>query len=380
MTQRLNRREWLAASGFGTLAACARNRGTGFYGYALVAIAGDNSLAAVDLTAFRLSATIGLNAVPSQVLASPVATRAHQAYALTSSNGTVHLIDSNLARTKSRRVADHVSEIGLTGDDRALVALSPHSSELVEMDLATLQPTARHKLSLAADSIDFSSTGYVAVASESGAVELLHLASGRRTRTQTPTLGVIRFRADGKLLLAANLQNRSLLALDVPTLQVVAELPLAMQPDNLCFNSDRGQLFISGAGMDGVAVVFPYDTIEVDQTLLAGRAPGSMACSAIPAYLFVGSSAGSDVCILNIDTRKVVGFVETGGRPSFIRVTPDSQYALVFNQASGDMGVIHVTWIRENGAALRLKTAAALFTMLSVGSHPVDAVIIPRLA
>ena len=52
-----------------------------------------------------------------------------------------------------------------------------------------------------------------------------------------------------------------------------------MQPENLCFNSDQGQLFVTGEGMDGVAIVFPYNTLEVEQTVLAGRDPGVMACS-----------------------------------------------------------------------------------------------------
>ena len=377
MTQLTNRREWLAASGLATLAACSRNKGSGFNGYALVANAGDNSLAAVDLTAFRLAATLPLGSEPSRTLAS---FQENQAFVLTPSDGTVHIVDSRLKVTTSRRLADFVAEIALAPDGKSLLALAPHSRELVQADLATLRPTARHKLSVTADSLDLSANGYAAVASHSGDVELLHLVTGQRGRSRTPALGAIRFRADGKLLLAANVQNRSLLALDVPTLQVVAELPLAMQPDNLCFNSDQGQLFVSGTGMDGVAVVFPYNTLEVDQTLLAGRSPGAMACSGTPPFLFVASTTASDVCILNIDTRKVIGLVELGGRPSFIKVTPDNQYALVFDQTSGDMGVIHVPAIRESGDARRLRNGASLFTMLSVGSRPVDAVVIRRIA
>ena len=379
MKQQLNRREWLAASGLATLAACSRNRGTGYYGYALVASAGDNSLAAVDLTAFRVTGTIGLDASPSRVLAASGAAIPDQAYVLTPSNGTIQTIDSQLKKTISRRMADFVSDIALSADGKSIYALAPHSRELILADSATLRPSVKHRLSLMPASMDFSSTGYAAVASTSGAIELLNLKTGQRTHAQSPALGAIRFRSDGKLLLAANTQNRSLLALDVPTLQVVAELPLAMQPDHLCFNADEGQLFVTGEGMDGVAVVFPYNMLEVDQTLLAGRAPGAMACSATPAFLFVGSSTGSDVCILNIDTRVAVGFVDMGGRPSFIKVTSDNQYALVFDQAAGDMGVIHIPWIPQSGTALRLKTAAALFTMLSVGSNPVDAAIIPKM-
>jgi len=377
MTEKMNRRKWLATAGLAALSACTRSKGTGYSGYALVANAGDSSLARVDLTTFQLAGTLALGAPPSSL----VAGRAGRAYVLTPSNGTVHLLAENqLKIARSRRVADHLSGLHLSGDGNSLWALAPQANELIQLDAATLAPSARHRLAIQAGSLDFSSTGHhAAAASSSGAVELLNLASGQRTRMQTPALlGQIRFRSDGKVLLAANLQNRSLLALDVPTLKTVVELPLAMQPDQLCFNADQGQLFVSGQGMDGIAVVFPFDTLYVDQTLLAGRDPGTMACSASPAYLFVASRTGSDLCILNIDTRKVVGFVETGGRPSFITVTPDSQYALVLDQMSGDMGVIRIPK-SLTGAERRLKTGGSLFTVISVGSKPVDAVVVPRL-
>jgi DNA-binding beta-propeller fold protein YncE len=375
MRKIISRRDWLTASGFAALSACARTKGTGFNGYALVANAGDNSLAAVDLTSFRLAATLNLSAPPARLIAAP----SQHAFALTPSNGTVHLIDNQFKLAKSARLSDHLNDIRLSSDGKSLYALSPHANELIQVDRETLKPLAHHKFSIKPDSMDFSTSGYVVVANSIGSLELLHLASGQRARAETPNLGQIRFRSDGKLLLAADLQNRSLLALDIPTLKSVAELPLAMQPDQLCFNSDQGQLFVSGQGMDGVAVVFPFDTLYVDQTLLAGRDPGTMACSASPAYLFVASRTGSDLCILNIDTRKVIGFVETGGRPSFITVTPDSQYALVLDQDKGDMGVIRVPR-NLTGTERRLKTGASLFTMISVGSKPVDAIVLPRSA
>ncbi len=202
-------------------------------------------------------------------------------------------------------------------------------------------------------------------------------------------VGTIRFRADGQMLLVANLQDRSLTALNVPSLEVIADLPLAMRPQNLCFNADKGQLFVSGEGMDGVAIVFPYDTVEVEQTVLAGRDPGVMTCSADPSYLFVGSHSGSDVCILNVDTRKVIGLVDTGAQPTYITTTPDSQYALILDQKAGDMAVIHIPAIEDKLRSVEaissyrvhsslFKQGASLFTMLPVGEKPVHAAVIPQ--
>jgi DNA-binding beta-propeller fold protein YncE len=124
--------------------------------------------------------------------------------------------------------------------------------------------------------------------------------------------------------------------------------------------------------MDGVAIVFPYHTMQVEQTVLAGRAPGVMACSDRPALLFVAGRNGSNVCILNVDTRKMMRIVEVGQLPGFILITPDSQYALVLNQDSGDMAVIHIPTIQ----GFKLKSGSSLFTMIPVGDRPVHAAIV----
>jgi DNA-binding beta-propeller fold protein YncE len=376
MIAAFSRRRLFTAAGALAFSACNRNKGTGYFGYALVANEGDPSVSAVDLTAFRLAKTIALRSAPTAVVAA-----GHSAYVLTPDSGSVHVIDVNLALSASQRLADKVNEIRLGQTGNSLAAISESSRELILANASTLHVLARHKLRFAPTAMDLSETGYAAVAGAQGEVSLLNRMSGKFTHIQLPhSLGAITFRADGKLLLVANLEGKSILALDVPTLQVVAELPLAMQPENLCFNADRGQLFVSGAGMDGVAVVFPFDTLEVDQTLLAGHAPGAMACSAAPAYLFVASAAGPSVSVINIFTRKELAIVEVGGMPTFLTTTPDSQYALILSEASGNLAVIHIPAIRTAWTAGAYKNGSALFTMLNVGNKPVHAAIVPRLA
>jgi DNA-binding beta-propeller fold protein YncE len=379
MSPSFTRRHLFTASAALAFSGCNRNKGTGYFGYALVANQGDRSVSAVDLTAFRLAKTIALRSAPTAVVAAKRGR--HSAYVLTPDSGSIHVIDVSLSLSGSQRLAEKVNEIRVGSSGEFLAAISEPSRELILADAATLRVVARHKLAFAPSAMDLSQNGYVAVASSQGDVSLLRLESGNFTHAQLPhSLGVISFRADGKLLLVANLEGKSIIALDVPTLQVVAELPLAMQPENLCFNADRGQLFVSGAGMDGVAVVFPFDTLEVDQTLLAGHAPGPMACSAAPAYLFVASDAGPSVSVINIFTRKQLALVEVGGMPTFLTTTPDSQYALILSQSSGDMAVIHIPAIRTAWTAGAYKNGSALFTMLNVGNKPVHAAIVPRLA
>jgi DNA-binding beta-propeller fold protein YncE len=370
---KVTRRQWMALSGVVLAGACGRKKAIGYDGYALIATSGEDSLAVVDLTAFKLLKPIHLGAPPTAVVAG--APEGHT-YVLTGSTGSIHVVDRNLNRVASRKVAGEIFDFGIVPDGKGVVAIASGGRELIEIDGHSLHVIRRHKLEAQPIGLDIASTQYAAVSTgEHGLVELFNLVTGQHTRTWLPgRIGDVRFRSDGAMLLVANLHDRLLTALEVPSLRVIADLPLAMQPENLCFSSDGGQVFVSGAGMDGVAIVFPYDALEVEQTVLAGRAPGVMACSANPGYLFVASRNGSDVCIFDITTRKMIGIVEIGGLPGHMVITPDSQYALVLGEKSGDMAVIHIPAIRGN----KWKSGASLFTMIPVGDKPIDAAIVPR--
>lgn len=364
-------RRWLGvAATAGLLTACGRRKATGYPGFALIATAGSSSVAAVDLMSFRLTKTIPLHAPPARIIAAE-----DRSYVLTPADGSVHVIDSRLELVASERVSDAVLNLKLTSDGERLLALTPR--ELIVTDATSLRVLQRHRLKAKPFDLDVSKDDRVAISfMTEGIVELIDLGTGARRHLGMPgEIGAVRFRADGQVLLVANWQDRSLTALDVPTLQTIADLPLAMRPENLCFWG-TGQLFISGAGMDGIAIVYPYHTLQVDQTLLAGHEPGVMAScggdlpNEAPAYLFVASRAASSVCIVSVDSRKAIGYVEVGEEPCFITVTPDNQYALIL-QLSGDMAVIRIPSIRAN----RFKSGAALFNMIPVGEEPVAAAV-----
>jgi len=375
----MTRREWLALGGIALTGACASKKRIGFPGYALVATAGDKSVTVVDLMTFHMVKAISVGGSPTAVV--PAA--GGRSYVLTPATGSIHIIDANLQLAASRRLADRLSNLHLAADGTRLLATAAPGRELIEVDPSDLHPLRRHKLSAEPIALDMSGSTLAAVSSgKSGIVELFDFHTGQHTQARLPgEIGGLRFRGDGKLVLVANYHDRSLTALDVPSLQVVVDLPLAMKPETLCFNADGGQLFVSGEGMDAVAIAFPYNPIEVEQTVLAGRDPGVMACSQLPPYLFVAAANGSDVCILNIDTRKVIGIVEVGQNPSYIAITPDSRYALVLNERSDDLAVIYIPGIGQNTVRMnRYKTGGALFTMMPVGSKPVHVGIVARSA
>jgi YVTN family beta-propeller protein len=378
----LNRRTFLALPAVALAgASCSRRRsGTGFRGYAFVANQDSHSIAAIDLEAMAVAKNIPLSGAPVNVTA---ALKRPFVYALAGDTGTVHEIAlDRLNETRKVTIATNAVAMQMSADESAVYVLAREPRTFVRVNLVTLTPD--FKIALTDDPIDFTLSPDSKMDSKIAAITFksgLRLVDLEKRKLYAPLgagdLGSVRFLADGHTLIVADRGERRLSAYDATSLgepanaggaQLITHLPLAMRPDNLCFNSDGGQLFVTGEGADAVAIVFPYRTPEVAETLLVGRNPGPMAAS--NAFLFVASPSAGDVSILEISTRKVVAVVSVGSDPGFITVTPDDQYALVLNRQSGDVSVLRIATITKTR-----DRRASLLTVIPVGSKPVSAAV-----
>jgi DNA-binding beta-propeller fold protein YncE len=274
--------------------------------------------------------------------------------------------------TRKAQVAPTAIAMRIAPDNSALWVLTRESRKLVRLELESFRTNAQISLPIEPFDFDLSdSAGLCAVSfGPAGSVSLVDLAARQVDRPLHigSSIGTVRFRQDGKALLVANTGERLLSVLQTPGGNVVANLPLAVRPDNFCFNLDGGQLFITGDGMDALVVVYPYRIPEIAETVLAGRAPGAMCAS--QQFLFIANPLTGDVSIFDIKTRKLIAVTAVGSEPSYIVVTPGDEFALVLNRKSGDIAVIRLGAIKNDR-----KKSAALFTIIPVGSKPVSAVV-----
>ncbi len=378
----------LAAAGLGALAACRTRKASGFSGYAFVANQDGGAIAAVDLQVFAVARHIRIDGSPTAVLAHP---KLGRVYALTPDTGSIHeILTGNLTFARKLQVASQAFQMRLAPEANALYVLCRQPRQLVRVALDSLSRDPLRidwALRLADDPADFdiSPDGTtVAISSAAGcSITFVDVANRRASpplRT-TGEIGLVRFQpphgdaaraqSDSRQLIAANLSQRMLSIFDVPRRRLMVSLPLAVRPDHLCFKTDGGQVFVTGEGMDGVVVVYPYYTPQIGQTVLAGHNPGAMAVSTSPGYLFVANPRSADVSILDIETGKVLAVTPVGTEPSSITITPDDKYALILNRASGDMAVIRIA----NVTAARWKKGP-LFMLIPVGSRPVSAAVV----
>jgi YVTN family beta-propeller protein len=365
----LSRRHLLASPL--ALTACRKEKANGFDGYAFVANQEGQAIAAVDLTAFVVAKHIRIDGRPKAVLAHP--TR-EAVYALGTGNGALYEIDpAQLAFRRKVTLTTDLVDLQLS-DNGELWALSREPQRLLLLDPATLRPT--RQVTLPAEPVSLclaQREPWALVTYEKHPPTLIHRTecriSAQFALPHPPTLAA--FLSHGRAIVFAARQAQLLSLYELPSLRHLTHLPLALQPEQFCFKPDGGQLFITGRGLDAVVVVYPYRG-EVAETVLAGRAPGAMTAASTPDvdFLFVASPTRNDVSILDIVTHKTIAVVSVGQDPGFLTVTPDNQYVLVLNRMSGDMAVLRIKSIVPN----RNKTAP-LFTMIPVGSRPVQAVV-----
>jgi DNA-binding beta-propeller fold protein YncE len=212
-------------------------------------------------------------------------------------------------------------------------------------------------------------------------IVLASLASAATERTITagdePSL--VRFQSDGAQLIAGSWRDKTATIFETAGGKTVVRLPLPLSPRQFCASADGGQLFITGDGMDAVAVLYPYQT-ELYQTILAGRAPGAMAVTALdvrPSYLMVANPDTDGITVLDIENYSLVAVVQVGRGPCQILLTPDGKYALVLNAKSGDMAVVRVLALgtAPNGGHRKF-LSAPIFTLIPVGDRPVSAALL----
>jgi YVTN family beta-propeller protein len=320
----------------GALAACTRPKAKGFSGYAFIANQEGGAVAAVDLEVFAVARHIHVDGAPTAVVAPP---RRPKVYALTPGNGFIHEIRTdNLTFARKLQVAESAIMMRLSADGNALYVLCREPRRLVSVALDPMR--VEWQLALPADPVDFDvAPDGSQLAISYGAVRSISFVDVARRQAfplvgTSGEIGLVRFQYSEQLI-AANLSERMLSIYHAASRRLIVNLPLAVRPDQMCFNADGGQLFVTGEGMDAVVVVYPSHIPQVGETVLGGHHPGAMAASTLPGYLFVANPSSGDVSILDIETRRVIAVTPVGTQPSYIAITPDDQYALILNQASG---------------------------------------------
>ncbi len=262
----------------------------------------------------------------------------------------------------------------MAGGKSALLALSEPGS-LAVLDLETRK--VGYRMALAGDAGDLDTTEKTAAVTLPSKKSLVRIRLAEwKTAGVTETGAECRnvlFRKDGRTILAGAPASREVVTVDAGTGTLLARLPIAIAPARFCFNPDGGQMFVTGAGGDVVAIVSPYQN-EVGETMLAGRTPAAMAVVERKNLLCVTNEESGDLTILDIDTRRLsASMVHVGETPGEVLVTPDGEYALVVDRKTGSVSVVRLVTVLDK----KVKTKP-LFTVFPTATDARAALLVAR--
>ncbi len=361
------RRELLLSAAALSMTACGPKLAKRFNGYAFVANAGGHTVAAVNLSRFKVEKEIPLSGAPAVVIAVPGSPRA---LAFSPADATVSEIDANsLAVSRRARYGGTGKAIQLSSDGSTLWMLAAEPKTLTPLDMKSFRPKPPIHLPAEAADFDLDDAGKRAVVTFPALkrASILDLTTGKTLWNieLNGEPGVARFRPDGKQVLIGIPTARAITVADAASGRAMVTLPLALAPERFYFGAGGGQMFVSGRGMDAIAIVFPYQTV-VSETILAGRAPGAMTVSDTQVY--VANPESGDVTVISIADRRVMAKIPVGEEPVAIALA--DEYMLAVNKKSCDLAVVRVSKMND----FRYKRAG-LFTVVPVGEKPVSAAV-----
>lgn len=352
--------------------ACGRKRATRYQGWLFVASGAEKQIAVADLASFRRMTSIPLPCAPDQLFRS-----GGRVYALCRDARTLLEIDAENFRLAGKMALPGKPVASrLTAQDAALVATEDQNT-LVRIDLRNRRVTAR--LTLPGPPADLDVNDAMAAVTIPSKNSIIRIGVGPERIAGSTDVGVpctaLRFRRDGKTILAGAVAARQIVALDALSGQLLTRLGLPVSPSRFCFNPDGGQMFVTGSGGDVIAIVSPFQN-EVGETILAGRTPDAMAVLDARNLLFVTNPGSGDLTILDIQTRAVSASVHVGENPGEILLTPDGEYALAMDPRSGNVAVVRISTVlnRKNRTS---SPPSPLFTVFPTAADARSAVIVP---
>lgn len=354
--------------------ACGKKRASRYSGWLFVASRGGKSVAVADLAYFRRMTTIPLESAPEQLFEA-----GGRVFAVCHDGEALAEIDPHALRVVAKiRVPGKPAAARVIGNGLAVI-LTDQPNLLLAVDLARRRVTAKLALPAAASDLDIHE-GQAAVAIPSRN-SIIRINLPGLQLTGTTDVGVpcatLRFRRDGKTILAGSPAAHEIISIDCTSGKLLARLPLPIAPSRFCFNGNGGQMFVTGTGEDAVAIVKPFQN-EVDQTILAGRTPYAMAVSESRNLLFVTNLESGDLTILDIETRSPAATVHVGENPGEVLLTPDGQYALVIDPRTGNVSVVRIpTVLDHDPGALGKVRAKPLFTVFPTAADARSAIIVP---
>ncbi len=162
-------------------------------------------------------------------------------------------------------------------------------------------------------------------------------ATAASTSQPTPVLGV----DSGRYLYVPNRASADVAVIDTSTDEVVAKVPVGMQPHQVVISDSLGKLVASNTSDDTITI-FDLQRFQVEATLTLGNEPEHMELSPGGSVLAVGNIGAGTLSLISLSENRELARVEGLLEPHNLTFSPEGDYVFVANLGANHVSVVSV--------------------------------------
>jgi len=165
--------------------------------------------------------------------------------------------------------------------------------------------------------------------------------------------------SDEKWLVTANQTSGTVSLVDIPTGQVLAEVPVGRKPSALAMTADGKTILVTCTWTGELIVLDRSDkSLAKRGSLHLGFEPRGVALSPNGATAYVALTTAHAVAVVELASMKETGRIATGRWPRYLAITPDGKHLAVGANSDGGVSVLDLEKkelaFQENFVAINL--------------------------
>lgn len=150
---------------------------------------------------------------------------------------------------------------------------------------------------------------------------------------------MVAVQADGRRAYTANVGSGTMTAIDLASGKVTGSVAIGPRSEGLATTTDGNEVWI-GSNTDGTVSVVNVGAMRVDTVLRGFRVPYRMGISPDRSLAVIVEAEGTQVRVIDLAKRAVLGGAEVGGGPRGVAISPDSKWAFVTLQPQNEVVIV----------------------------------------
>lgn len=150
---------------------------------------------------------------------------------------------------------------------------------------------------------------------------------------------MVAVQSDGRRAYTANVGSGTMTAIDLSSGRATGSVTIGPRSEGLATTPDGNEVWV-GSNTDGTVSVVNVAAMRVDTVLGGFRMPYRMGISPDRHLAVIVEAEGTQVRVIDLARRAVLGGADVGGGPRGVAISPDSKWAFVTLQPQNEVVIV----------------------------------------